>query len=46
LDKCKHCNEDFEAGIKDFCSKECVSLYFDGKIRKAVESDTSHIKKL
>jgi len=23
---------DFEEGITDFCSKECVSLYFDEKI--------------
>ena len=32
LNKCKHCGIDFDEEIKDFCSKECVSLYFDKKI--------------
>jgi len=34
LNKCKHCGIDFEEGITDFCSKECVSLYFDGEIKR------------
>lgn len=46
LGKCKHCRIGFKVGIKDFCSKECTSLYFDGKIHEAVASDDSHTKNL
>ena len=46
LKKCKHCNKNFDVGIKDFCSKACVQLYFDGKIHEAVANDDSHTKNL
>lgn len=46
LNKCKHCGVDFEIGIKDFCSKECTQLYFDGRIHDAVATDDSHTKNL
>ena len=43
---CKHCGKDFKIGIKDFCSKECASLYFDKEIKKAIEKDDSHTQNL
>ena len=46
LNKCKKCEKDFEIGIKDFCSKKCVQIYFDGKIADAVATDELHIKRL
>ncbi|HJJ23139.1 MAG TPA: hypothetical protein OQH54_05420 [Nitrosopumilus sp.] len=46
MNKCKHCGVDFEIGIKDFCSKECTQLYFDGRIHDAVATDDSHTKNL
>ena len=46
LNKCKNCGKDFEKGVKDFCSKECMQLYFIGKIHDAVANDDSHTQNL
>jgi len=46
LKKCLHCGIDFEGEIKDFCSNECVQLYFDRRIQKALDDDDSHTQNL
>jgi len=46
LKKCLHCGIDFEEEIKDFCSNECVQLYFDRRIQKALDDDDSHTQNL
>ncbi|MCH7648680.1 MAG: hypothetical protein QQN58_06910 [Nitrosopumilus sp.] len=46
MNKCKNCGKDFEEEINDFCSKECVQLYFDERIHDAVANDDSHTQNL
>ncbi len=46
LKKCFHCGIDFEGGIQNFCSKVCIQLHFDGRVREAVDNDDSHTENL
>jgi len=46
LKKCQHCGKDFEEGINDFCSKECIRFYFDKRTQEAVDNDDSHSENL
>jgi len=46
LSKCNECNNEFETGIKDFCSEKCFRKNIQRRINEATENETSHTNKI
>ena len=46
MKKCKKCGKEVKNEVMGFCSKKCVSVYFDNRIAVAMKLDKSHIKDL
>ncbi|MFQ5496726.1 MAG: hypothetical protein ACE5DU_02440 [Nitrosopumilus sp.] len=40
--KCKECDNEYEVGVKGFCSDECFKKNIQNRINEAVANDDSH----
>jgi len=42
MSRCKECGTEYEVGIKEFCSMECIKLDLQKRIDVATEKEESH----
>ncbi len=46
LAKCNECNKEYETGIKNFCSDDCLRKNIQKRINDATKNDSSHTNKI
>ena len=44
--RCKECDNEYEVGIKEFCSEECFKKDIQNRIDEATKNDKSHTSKI